>query len=159
MSTFQNQNQFSMTPELGELVKNPAANVVSVLINPSSVASVIQNGSPCKLIAGVTGQSGMALVDVISDPPNDVVYGFIVYNLRKNTHSPGETVELAIAPSEIWLEASAAITRGVNVQSNASGPTIATNTTSGQQFAGVAIGQVAAAATLINIKVSPGKNP
>ena len=140
-------------------MKNPAANVVSVLINPSSTAAVIQNGSPFKLITGVTGTNGQALVDVVSDPPNDVVYGFAVYNLRGNIFKPGQTIELAIAPSEIWLEASAAINRGTNVQSNASGPTVATNSTSGQQFGGVAIGQCAAGATLINIKVSPGKNP
>ena len=151
-----------MSQELGALVLNPAANVVSALINPSSVASVIQNGSPVKLITGATNGgsgNGQALVDVVSDPPNDVLYGFIVYNLRKNSHSPGDTVEIAVAPSEIWLEASAAINRGTNVQSNASGPTVATNSTSGQQFAGIAIGQVAAGSQLIAIKIAPGKNP
>lgn len=162
MSTFQNQNQAQQTVELGSLVKNPAANVVSVLINPSSTASVLQNGTPFKLITGLIGDSsgnGQALVDAISDPPNDVVYGFAIYNQRHNKFSPGDTIELAIAPSEIWLESSGAINRGTNVQSNASGPTVATNSTSGQQFAGVAIGQVAGANQLINIKVSPGKNP
>ncbi len=159
MSTFQNQNQFDQTPELGSLVLSAPNNVVSVLINPSSVAAVCQNGSPVKLITGLIGSnpSGMALVDVTSDPPNDVVYGFILYNPRKNSHSPGDTVEIAIAPSEIWLEASAAINRGQTVQSNASGPTVAANSVSGQQFSGTAIGQVAAGSTLIAIKIAPGK--
>lgn len=161
MSTFQNQNQFDQTPELGSLVLGAPNQVVSVLINPSSTAAVNQNGSPVKLITGLIGgnPSGQALVDVISDPPNDVVYGFILYNLRKNLHSPGDTVEIAIAPSEIWLEASAAINRGQTVQSNASGPTVAANSTSGQQYGGVAIGQTAAGATLIAVKVAPGKTP
>jgi hypothetical protein len=156
MATYQNQNQFAMTPELGQVAQTPNSSVVSVLINPASVATVIQNGSPVKLI---TGTSNQVMVDVGSDPTNDVIYGVIIYNLRKNQYSPGDNAEVATGGSVMFMETSAAVNRGTTVAINPAGPTVATDTTTGHQVGGVALDQAAAANTLIRVLVKPAKNP
>jgi len=160
MSSFQNQNQFQQTNELGTLVLGAPNNVQSALINPSSVATILQNGTPVKLITGQIGDSagnGQALVDAITDPPNDVFFGIILYSRRQNQHSPGDTVEIATAPSEVWLEAAGTINRGDTVQANNTGPTVTSNSTSGQQEAGIAIGQCTVG-QLIAIRLAPAKH-
>ncbi len=154
-----NQNQFAQTPVLGQvsMVVNP--DIVPARINPSSSA-VFQAGSAVKLISGTANE---ILVDACTGPTDGPVFGVIVYNLRKNLLSAGDVASVACGGSYVFLEASAAITRGDKVTASAAttgnDPRIATvSTPSTQYVTGVAVDSAAGAGSLIRIKIAPSFN-
>ena len=154
-----NQNQFAQTPVLGQvsMVVNP--DVVPVRLNPSSTA-VLQAGSAVKLI---TGTANEILVDACSGPTDGPVFGVILYNLRKNLYSAGDNAEVACNGSYIFLEASAAVARGVKVVTTAAtagaDPTVATvSVPSTQYVTGVAVDTAAGAGSLFRVKIAPSFN-
>lgn len=121
MSTYQNSNQFTQTPVLGQLSMVPNPSLMSVKIDPSSVATKLQAGQAVKI---VDVQANEIIVDQAAI--TDTKFGVIVYNPKKNVYAAGDTVEIAINGSVVFLEASAAIARGAKVQLDPTGPTVAT---------------------------------
>jgi len=148
-----NQNQFAQTPILGQAasVENPA--VFPVRLNPSSTA-VLQAGSAVKLIAGTSNEY---LVDATTGPTDGPVFGIIAYNMRKNLYAAGDSAEVFGEGSVVFLESSAAITRGAKVASTAAtsgnDPTVATAVNSTDYITGYALDSAAGAGALIRVMV------
>jgi hypothetical protein len=124
MSLVQNQNQFAQTALLGQVTMAPSPAVIPVKIYIGSVATKLQAGQAVKLV----NQAGPEIqVDQIDDATTPA-FGVIIYNPRKNTYAAGDTVEIALAGTVVYLETSAAIARGAKVQMDPTGPTVSTLT-------------------------------
>lgn len=148
-TSYLNQNQFAQQPIIGsvDLTVGPA-NVISVLLNPDSVsANPITAGQGVKLIAG---DSTQILVDVVADV-QDLPFGLIVFDNKKNTYLAGRTVEIALEGTVMVMECSAAINRGAFVSLTPSGPTVVTQTTGARL--GVALDQTDGANQLLRIMI------
>ena len=150
MSTYLNQNQFAQTPVLGQVDMTVNPNIKPVRINPASVATVLKSGQAFKLIAGAANE---ILVDVAAI--TDRAYGVSVYNLKKNTYAAGDVVEIACRDSVVYLESSAAISRGAKVQLDPTGPTISTLTAGTNAAIGTALDQASASGQLIRVEIYP----
>jgi hypothetical protein len=123
VSSVLNQNQFTVTPVLGSVFQGTAPNVKTVRINPSSSTSTFIAGQAMKLISSTARE---IVVDVIS--AGDQPYGVIVFNPKKGTNAKGDIVALACTGTVLWLEASAAVTRGQLVSIDPTGPTASPST-------------------------------
>jgi hypothetical protein len=156
----QQMNSFTQAPILGQVDLVPSPNVVTAQIISTSSAPSIQVGDVVKL---VTGSSSTILVDVCSGPTDGPVFGVIPYNERKNLYSPGDSVEVALASSFVYLKASAAIARGAKVTTTASSttadPLVTTvSVPSTQYITGKAVDVATAASQLIRVEIAPSFN-
>ncbi len=151
MSTFQNQNQFTQTPVLGmvDMTVNPA--IISVKIDPASVSTVLQSGQGFKIKDVAANE---IIVDVVANATEEV-FGVSIYNPRKNLYNPGDTIELALSGSVVYLEASAAIARGAKVQLTPATPSVQTLVAGTNAQLGISLDKPAAAATLCRILIKP----
>lgn len=153
-----NQNQTFQTPMLGMVTLDPQPNTIPAQIYPSSTATVITAGQSVKLVNNVGPNVQVDICATASDGP---VFGIIPYNLRQNTYSPGDMIEVVGRGGILMLKTSAAVQRGVAVSVTnqtvaTNDPTVASDFTIGNYIAGVALGYAAAAAALIKVQVSPG---
>ena len=153
--SFLNQNQFAQTPVLGQVDLAVSPNTQSVRINPDSVSTNIVAGQAVKLI---TGASGITLVDVPTSITDGPIWGVIAYSPRKNTYAAGDVVTVACQGDVIYLQTSAAVSRGTKVATTVAGPTVATNAVSTNQITGIAIDQASASGQLIRVQVYPSTN-
>lgn len=124
MSLTQNQNQFVQTALLGQVTMAPNPSILPAKIYISSVATKLQAGQGVALV----NQAGAEItVDQATDTTTEC-FGVIIYNPRKNTYSAGDTIEVALNGSVVYMETSAAIARGAKVMLDPSGPTVSTLT-------------------------------
>ena len=144
----QNQNQFAPTPTLGapDLAFN--FNTKSAIIDPESVATGLQVGQAMKLVAGAV--PGL-LVDQAA--AGDKAFGVIIASLKKNVYKAGQAVEIACRGNVLYLEASAAISRGALVENDPTGPTVKTK--SAGAVLGIALDQASGAGDLIRVEIDP----
>lgn len=152
MALTQNQNQFAQTPVLGQvdMLVNPS--IISVKIDPDSVATKLQVGQGFKLV-DVAGPE--IIVDQVDDE-EDVVFGVAIYNPRKQLYAAGDTIEVAIGGSVVYLETSAAVARGAKVELDPSGPTVATLTDFPDDCqVGIALDKASASGQLIRVLIQP----
>lgn len=144
-----NPNQFAMAPVLGAADLAYSYNTKSAIINPNSVATVLQVGQAMKLVSGAV--PGL-VVDVAA--ATDVPFGVITNVLKKNTYSPGQAVELSCHGNVVYLETSAAVTRGSLVENDPTGPTVKTKNTGATL--GRALDQATGSGQLIRVEIAPG---
>lgn len=111
-----NLNRQSIEPQAGDGVYAPQPARTFKLA--SNVAAPVGATTPCKL-AG-TDSTGMPIITPITDV-TDVVYCVIANNLRHNTFAANGHVKAWVADEVVWLEASAAIASGKNVQASVAG--------------------------------------
>jgi hypothetical protein len=108
----QNINQFSQTPVLGDLdleISTGAGSVISAVLNTGTVvagtamkwATTTFLGGPPQVAAATAG---------------DQVCGFVIRNLKDQSVTAANRLELAGSDSAIWLTANAAIARGQAVE-------------------------------------------
>lgn len=150
-----NQNQFAQVPIIGQVTQLPNANVIPAQILPASPATVITAGTAVKLVTGAGAQIQVEICTSVTDGP---VFGFICYNMRKNTYAPGDTVEIACVNSIMLMKASAAIARGANVSATPPGATddpVVTTSVATNFVAGQALDRATAASQLIRVMVNP----
>lgn len=122
MSLVQNQNQFAQTALLGQVTMSPSPAIIPVKIYIGSVATQLQAGQAVRLV----DQAGPEIqVDQVTAVTQEA-FGVIIYNPRKNTYSAGDTVEIALRGTVVYMETSAAIARGAKVQIDPTGPTVST---------------------------------
>jgi hypothetical protein len=155
MATYQNSNQFLQTPVLGQVSEVVNPSIISVKINPSSAATKIQAGQAVKIIDGTANE---ILADVVASATADKVFGVIVYNPKKNTYVKGDTVEIAMEGSVLFMETSAAVARGATVATDWTGPTVAVDAVASHQQTGLALDKATAANQLIRVLVKPSTN-
>lgn len=153
MATYQNANQAFQTPVPGQVSLAYNLNVKTCRINPSSTATVIQAGTPVKLIAAVGSEIYVDVISALTDGP---ILGLITYNTIKNTYAAGDLVEVGCAGTVMYLESGSAINRGVNVSVDPATTLVDDEATATHFVHGVTLGQVAAANTLVLVEVRPG---
>lgn len=154
----QNQNQTFQSAMLGMVTLDPQPNTIPAQIYPSSTATVITAGQAVKLVNNVGPN---VQVDVCTSASDGPVFGIIPFNLRKNTYSPGDSIEVVGRGGVLMLKTSAAVQRGVavsvtNQTVSTNDPTVASDFVVGDYIAGVSLGYAAAANALIKVQVSPG---
>jgi hypothetical protein len=106
MTVKQFMNAMGQKPLKGELCAVPNPSTISAQIYPSST-DTLYAGSAVKLISAV---SKTVLVDLCGS--SNSVFGFIIYNPKKNVYTAGDIVEIALPGSVLYLEAREAISRG-----------------------------------------------
>lgn len=152
----QNQNQFAQTAMLAQVSQIPNPNVFEAQILITSVATNIAAGDAVKLVTGAGTQIQVDKCTSVTDGP---VFGFIAFNLRKNSGIlPGDTVEIAGVNTVITLKASAAIARGANVSAtpgDATNDALVTTSVATNFVAGQALDRATAASQLIRVLVNP----
>ena len=156
MSLFQNLVQFAPTPGLGQPLKGPQPGTLPVRINPSSVATTIQVGSPMKLVAITANE---IIVDLCTSATADAIFGVIPLNTKKNTYAAGDVLDLFTDGNILMLESAAAINAGAslsisNTGGSGGGPSVATTTTVGVQVGALALTTVGAAGSAIAVKIT-----
>jgi hypothetical protein len=154
----QNLRQFKPTPGLGQPLKGPQPGTLSVRINPASVATTIQVGSPLKLVAVTT--SNEIIVDLAGS--TDTLFATIPLKTRKNTWAAGDVLEVFTKGCILMLEtaASSSINAGdllsiSNTSASGGGPGVATTTTPGTAVIGLALTTTTAAGQLVVVYVDP----
>lgn len=155
MATYQNQNQFAQTPLLGQVdLGSGPNNIVSARIDPSSSATAaqMQAGVPFKI---VDVQANDIIVDVAAI--TDMAFGVIVYNPRKNQYAVGDIVELACRGSVVYMETSAAIARGANVQAATATGLVATRASTNYRV-GKMLDKPTAANQLARVLIDPASD-
>ena len=110
MSVFQNMNQFEQTPIKGSVDSLLTPNTVSVQLNVLSDFELIP-GDAVKL---VSGDAKVILVDKCGD--SDKPFGFVLFNPKKERFEPGDTFEIMLDWSVMFMEAGGVISRGNNVE-------------------------------------------
>lgn len=146
MTVYQNMNQFAMGSVKGQCAAVPAANVISAQLTTASVGTP-KAGAAVKLIAG---QANTILVEVAA--ATDDIFGFIVWNPKKNTYAAGDSFEVALPGTVMTMESSSAFNRGQSLEIVASGEKVkayaGTNTP-----CGVALDTASGAGQLVRVLI------
>ncbi len=142
----QNVNQFGMSLEKGLLTLSKD-NLFDVKVDDASVATLV-NGAAVKITDTTDSQITVNIATAATDP----IFGFVVYESRKNANVAGDLIRIACIGSVMQMEASAAIARGATVQIEPSGEKVVTRTTG--TVIGRALDKAAADGDLIRVLIS-----
>jgi hypothetical protein len=114
----QNQNQFAMQqqPGLVDMRVGPtniiSAQVAASVANNTVPYNVVNQGQGVKIVANTTG--GIPQIQPIQ-AKSDIVFGFVVYNVKDTQYVAGQNLEIARGATTIWLYATGAITQAAQV--------------------------------------------
>lgn len=103
-------NQFTQTPEKGQIAFGITPNTISGIIKSDSTDTFI-GGTAVKL-SDVAGNQ--LVFEKAGD--TDEVYGFVLFNIKDNARVAGDVVEVVFASSIMNMEAGAAIAQGAKVE-------------------------------------------
>lgn len=144
-----NSNQFSQTEVVGTLdLQNSAQNVQTAVVG-SGQATPLVAGQPVKLVDSAT-----PIPAVIAATISEVAYGAVVRSLKNPDFPAGQPLELARVGTVIYLEASAAIARGANVQYDPATHKVATKTST-NAILGQAYDKALADGDIIRVTINP----
>lgn len=121
MAISNQMNQFAMSSLKASIAKGSNPFTLSVVIDPDETASLIP-GDFVKVSGEVAG-----IVSVLKCAATDVALGVITASKKTNTWVAGDAVEIALFGSILWLESSAAITAGDDLEYVVSGAKVKTN--------------------------------
>jgi hypothetical protein len=145
----QDINQQSLTSEKGMLDLAPNDNLFNCRIDPASVATLTNlSGAAFKLL-DVAGQT--LVVDLVTAANDTKIFGFLPFEVKKNSYVAGDFIRLAATQCIMIMEASAAIARGASVEIVPTGIKVATLTTG--TLVGVALDKAAANGDLIRVAI------
>ncbi len=137
-------NQFSQTPEKGQLTGEQNLNILNARVI-TTASSAITSAEAVKL---VDTASGVTVVEAVS-AATDAVFGFRTYDIRDDDRLAGEMCKIAFDNTIIYLEAGAAIATGALVQYQPTGKKVITRTTG--TVCGIALDKATADADLIRV--------
>jgi len=144
-----NQNQFLQTPIKGMAGLQPSAKIVGCVVDATSAGGLVA-GQAVKLVDSAGGVP--KVVECSAD--TDIVFGFIVYNIKNATFGVGAAVEIDTGFDDImYMEASAAIARGAKLMIVVSGQKVAT-ATAGKPIIGWAFDKATASGDLIRVSLA-----
>lgn len=106
------QNQFAMSPQLGQVDLRPEYSVIGAIISPNESATLYAATAVKMDTAPDTGGAPPVLKCTAN---TDSVLGFLVYNIKNQAFLLGDAAEVAMKGACIWLYATAAIARGARV--------------------------------------------
>jgi hypothetical protein len=141
----QNVNQFGMSLEKGLLTLSKD-NLFDVKVDDASVATLV-NGAAVKITDTTDSQITIDLATAAADD----IFGFVVYESRKNSHIAGALIRVACTGSVVQMEASAAIARGADLEIVPTGEKVVTQSTG--TSIGTALDKAAADGDLIRVLV------
>lgn len=142
----QKVNQFGMSLEKGLLTLSKD-NLFDVKVDDASVATLV-NGAAVKITNTTDSQITVNIATAATDP----IFGFVVYESRKNAHVAGDLIRIACIGSVMQMEASAAIARGATVEIIPTGEKVVTRSTG--TVIGRALDKAAADGDLIRVLIS-----
>lgn len=138
------QNQFQQIAIQGQHALRPPAKVISAQVDVTSAGGLVP-GQPVKLVDSAGGVP--KVVELAAD--TDVVYGFIVYDIKKPTFAAYDAVEINTGYDDVMvMTAQAAIARGAKLMVHLSGVKVKT-ATSGKPVVAWALDKAAADGDLI----------
>lgn len=141
-----------------QLVQAPVKGQMDLRYNPSVIACEVSSTEAGTLVPG----QGVTIVDSAGGIPKVIaaaadtsdVFGFVVWNARKESFVAGDQIEVAAFRNNVmYLEASAAIARGAKFMIVVSGSKIATATGTGKKVVGRTIDKASANGDLIRCLV------
>lgn len=142
------QNQFAQTPTLGQVDQQFNYNTISVMVD-SSQATPLYPGSAVKAVDSADG-----VIKVVGCSANaDEVLGFINYDIKNTQFLAGMPAQISMAGNVMYLYATGAVGRGVQVQLDISSPgsVAAAVGSSGADIVGWAFDKAAAGGALIRV--------
>ena len=142
----QNVNQFGMSLEKGLLTLSKD-NLFDAKIDDTSI-EIIPSGSAVKITDTTDAQ---ITVDLATDAADDI-FGFVVYESRKNSFAAKDFVRVACINSVMQMEASAAIARGATLEIEPTGEKVVTRTSG--TLIGRALDKASADGDLIRVLIS-----
>ena len=152
----QNLNQFAQTPLVGQPDWTVNQNIVSAKIYASSSGGALLVAGNAVKLKDTTGD--MPIVDLVTGV-TDTAWGVLIHRMKGDTFTAGQIVEVALGGSTVWMQASAATTRGNRLELDPTGPTVANNASLGTDATiGVGIDKSAAANAMIRVYIDP-KDP
>lgn len=105
------QNQFIQTPFLGMLDQKFNYDTISAQVDVSQATALVP-GQAVKMVDSADG-----IPKVIACAANaDEVLGFIVFDIKSRVYAAGDRCELSLSGNVMYLYATGAIARGVQVQ-------------------------------------------
>ena len=104
---------------LNQLTQGPVKGQVSHLTNPTTISAQIDLASVSTIYAGaavklVSRTAKTIVVDLCA--ASDAVFGYVVYGPKKNSHTAGESIEVLLSNSVLYVEAFDAINRGNQIE-------------------------------------------
>ncbi len=146
----QNPNQFVQSPEKGQndLTINPS--VFSVQVDAAQATALV----PGQLVKMSTTAGGVPKV-IASAAVGDDHFGVVVFNRKTSSFPALSMMEVAAWGSVVYMEASAAITRGAAVAFAASGLKVAT-AVSTNTIVGRALDTASGDGSLVRVYLSTG---
>lgn len=142
----QTSNQFAQTTEKGMLSEAINTNLFNVRIDPASVAT-LSGGAPVKMV-DIAGEQ--IVVDLATLAADDI-WGFLPLGVKTNEFAAGKFTRAAINLSVMYMEASAAIARGADLEIVPTGVKVATN--AGGTSIGRALDKATADGDLIRVLI------
>lgn len=107
----QSQNQFAQAPYLGMIDQAVGPTNVTPVMADFSVVTPIPNGAAVKIVDSVGGVPKVILCTANTDE----VFGFVRYSLKNAAYGANAPMEIGQAGTVMYLYATAAIARGVQV--------------------------------------------
>ena len=144
----QSQNQFSQAPFLGMLDLRFNNDTVAVEID-SSQATGIYAGQAVKIVDSSDGIPKVVAVSAITDE----VFGFINFDVKTQLFVAGSKAEISQSGNVIYLYATTAISRGVQVTIDITSPGGVSAAVSTANIVGYAYDKASAPGQLIRVKL------
>ncbi len=150
----QSPNQFSQTPEKGDLdLKYPGGVISGIVASTQSAALVPGQAVRIADVAGSLPQ----FISLAAEATEAT--GFAVRNIKDAEYAAGDRLEVAIAGSVQFMEAAAAIARGARVEVEATGDKVRTSAGT-NPIVGWALDKAAADGDIIRVYIqTPGETP
>ncbi len=141
------QNQFQQVPYVGQIDLRFPYNTVSVQIDLAETDTGV-SGSPVKMVDSADGTPKVLLCDADTDE----CLGFINYDIKSKQFVAGDRAEISMAGNVIFLYATAAVARGVQVCLDIAGGGVkAVSGSGGENIVGWAYDKATQAGQLIRV--------
>lgn len=144
-----NPNQFAQTPEVGYLDLQTNGNNVVTCVHLAGQSTALVPGQAVKQADNYTD-----IPSVQASTIAEVAYGVVVRNPKDANYAAGENLEVARVGTTMFMQASAAIARGANVQYDPATNKVATKTST-NGILGYAFDKAAADGDIIRVVINP----
>lgn len=144
----QSLNQFGMAPIKGQMAALINPSTLSVQLDPDSSEDYLVPGDNVYVV-DVSGST----ITVDKCAADDTGLGFVLYTPKKNKFYPGDSFEIGCYLSIMWLEASAAFDRGVELEFVPTGAKVKEYAGTGNPTVGLALDASTGDGTLVRVFV------
>lgn len=142
------QNQFQQAPFLGMIDMRFDYDTVSAQIDASQVGTLYA-GMPVKIVDSAGGVP--KVIGIAAD--SDEVFGYINFDIKTQVYNPGDMCELSQAGNVMYLYATGAISRGVQVFADITTNGGVSAGSTGNNLVGWAFDKAVAAGQLFRVKL------